>query len=408
MTLGVALSTHNRRDLFDRTLRQWQRWAPPGTVIAVVDDASDVPVPDISGVTVIRHDVRLGVAMTKNRGIAALLDAGCDHLFLSDDDVHPVCDFWWRPYTQSPEPHLSWQGPQHNRLVGGDDDHYAVVFPKGYLLYAYRDVIDAVGGMDPAFGAWGGEHVEWQQRIHDAGLTRWPYADARGADALWHALMGHSTARGCDRKGFLNANGVQWSKPRPRFVPYREGHQMQDFDPGPKIPDDGSRSAVLSHILALKPSGAAVEFGVGRGDSARMIAKQMPLVGFDSGEGLPEDWRPEYPKGSLAFRTPPIENLTLVRGWFDDTLPKFNFDDLGYIGLVHFDADLYSSTKTALEHIGPYLRSGTYVVFDEMFGYPGAEDHEQRAWREFAELTKIGWTVIGNSHFGETWGIRIA
>jgi predicted O-methyltransferase YrrM len=179
----------------------------------------------------------------------------------------------------------------------------------------------------------------------------------------------------------------------------------QEFDPGPEIPDDGSRSPVLSHILALKPSGTAVEFGVGRGDSARMIAAQMPLVGFDSGEGLPEDWRPEYPRGSLAFRTPFIENATMVRGWFEDTLPKFDFAAQGYIGLVHFDADLYSSTAMALRCIGPYLRSGAYCVFDEFWDYPGHEDHEQRAWREHAERTGIAWTVIG--HCGETWGIRI-
>jgi hypothetical protein len=405
MTLGVALSTHNRRNLFERAIAQWQRWIPPGTVLVVVDDASDVPVPEISGVMAIRHDVRMGVAMTKNRGIAALMDAGCDHLFLSDDDVHPVRDWWWRPYVQSSESHLSWQGPQHNRIVGGDDEHYAVEFPKGYLLYVHREVVDAVGGMDPAFGTWGGEHVEWQRRIHDASLTSWPYADARGTDALWRALVSRSTTRGCERKGFLSANGVQWNKPRPRFVPYREGHSVQDYSLGPEIPDDGSRSPLLSHILALKPSGTAVEFGVGAGDSARLIAKEMPLVGFDSAQGLPENWRPKYPRGSLAFPMPDIDNATMVEGWFEDTLPRFDFAAQGYIGLVHFDADLYSSTDMALKCIGPYLRPGCYVVFDEWMGYLGCEDHEQRAWREFAARSGIGWTVVG--HRGETWGIRI-
>lgn len=178
-----------------------------------------------------------------------------------------------------------------------------------------------------------------------------------------------------------------------------------DYDWGPAIPDDGSRSPVLSHILALQPHGVAIEFGVGAGTSARMIAKQMPLIGFDSAQGLPEDWRPQYRRGSLAFPMPNINNATMVQGWFVDTVPRFDFAAQGYIGLVHFDADLYSSTAMALEYIGPYLRPGCYVVFDEFLGYPGAQDHEQRAWREFADRTGIAWTVVG--HFREIWGIKI-
>lgn len=45
-------------------------------------------------------------------------------------------------------------------------------------------MIDTVGGMDTGYGAHGGEHVDWSQRIHDAGLTRWPFADVRGSHNL--------------------------------------------------------------------------------------------------------------------------------------------------------------------------------------------------------------------------------
>jgi hypothetical protein len=107
----------------------------------------------------------------------------------------------------------------------------------------------------------------------------------------------------------------------------------------------------------------------------------------------------------LAFEIPEVENATLVKGWFSDTLPSYDFGALGYIGLVHMDADLYSSTKEALAHIGPYLRPGCYVVFDEFHGYSGSEDHEFRAWKEFADESEIGWTVIG--HGDQTWAIRI-
>lgn len=394
--IGVSITTRNRRPVLMRSLMYWEKYMTGDTLI-LVDDASDE---SLSGFRTLRSDTRLGVAMSKNRGIAALMDAGCDHLFLVDDDLFPTSSEWWRPYVESPEPHLSHQSK--DSAIGGDDEHFSVEFPLGYMLYAERRVIDEVGGMDPAFGAWGGEHVEWQRRIHEAGLTTWMYADVRGSNELWHAEATSSTVGGAERAKMLIATGFQWQKPRPRFVPYTEGHKMQDYSLGPKIP--GPR-AVLRTVLDLVPSGTAVEFGVGNGESTHIIADRMPVVGFDSGEGLPEDWRPEYPKGSLAFEIPSVENATLVKGWFDDTLPGYDFGALGYIGLVHLDADLYSSTKEALTHIGPYLRPGCYVVFDEFHGYPGSENHEFRAWKEFADETGIGWTVIG--HGDQPWAIRI-
>lgn len=181
---------------------------------------------------------------------------------------------------------------------------------------------------------------------------------------------------------------------------------MQDYGLGPVIPVDGLPYSALRYVVGLRPVGVAVEFGVGSGESTRIIADHMPVFGFDSGEGLPEDWRSEFPQGSFAYGIPTVENATITEGWFADALPGFDFEGLGYIGLVHFDADLYSSTATALKYVGPYLLPGTYCVFDEWYGYDGAEQHEQRAWREFADDTGIDWTVVGHTKL-EQWVIRI-
>lgn len=163
--------------------------------------------------------------------------------------------------------------------------------------------------------------------------------------------------------------------------------------------------ALLRHTAKLARPATAVEFGVGSGQSTRILAEHMPVIGFDSGEGLPEDWRPEYPRGSFAHEIPDIPRAVIVKGWFADTLPAYKFGTLD-ISLVHFDADLYSSTATALQYVGPHLHRGTYVVFDEWHSYPEAGEHEQRAWREFAEHTGITWEVVGHSR--EAWSIRIA
>lgn len=416
--IGVAISTRNRRALFDRVFARWRRLLPAGSVCVVVDDASTVPLTgdvDVqNGVAykLIRHDQRLGVAMTKNDGISALMDAGCDDLFLVDDDVIPVFDQWWKPYVESPEPHLSYQWPNRGVRNGRpwddqchDGMHFQVDFPRGVMLYAHRDVIDTVGGMDPAFGAWGGEHVEWQARIHEAGLTTWRYGDVLASQHLFTEYRTGSTFPANQRRRIFECTGIQWQKTRPRFVPYRQDQIMQDYDLGPRIADIGPYPAIRQ-VVDMQPAGTAVEFGVGSGTSTAIIAEQMPVVGFDSGQGLPEDWRPEFPRGSFAYGIPDVPKAKIVEGWFADTLPGFDFEALGYIGLVHFDADLYSSTATALKYVGPHLRPGCYVVFDEWHGYVGCESNEQLAWREFADDTGIGWTVIG--HGVEQWIIRIS
>lgn len=408
--IGVAISTCNRRDVLTEALTHWRKHLPENALLVIVDDASDEPL--IADATVVRHDYRRGVAMTKNRGIAELIDRGVEHLFLADDDVWPVADDWWRPYIESPEPHLSFQWATRPpwRRTHDDGKHFAIGFPRGVMLYAERRVIDAVGGMDIAYGVHGGEHVEWQQRIHDAGLTRWPYADVRGSDRLWHSLdkiQGGTTGSTIPlrrRRALVEANGRLWGKTQPGPVPYRASDRQQDWQLGPFI-EPTEHYALLRHIAQVNPAGVAVEFGVGSGESTNILAAHALTFGFDSGQGLPEDWRPEFPAGSFAHPIPTVPNARIVEGWFADTLPRFDFGALGHIGIVHFDADLYSSTRTALDQIGPHLQPGTFVVFDEWHGYDGAEDHEQRAWREFADETEIGWTVVGHSH--EAWAVRI-
>ena len=178
----------------------------------------------------------------------------------------------------------------------------------------------------------------------------------------------------------------------------------QDYSLGPCY--TGASWGLLRHVLTRRPSGFALEFGVGIGDSLRVIAEKMRVVGFDSFQGLPEDWRPGYPKGSLACAPPIVANSRLVIGLFAETLPRFRFETVEPIGLVHIDCDLYSSAATVLQYVGPHLRPGCFVVFDEWHGYDGCEGHEQRAWREYADRSALTWNVVGCS--GQGWAIEIS
>lgn len=152
------------------------------------------------------------------------------------------------------------------------------------------------------------------------------------------------------------------------------------------------RKALEEH----QPEGWAVEFGVYSGYSLNIIAEKMPVIGFDSFEGLPEDWREGFPKGMFndaILDALPLAymNTMLVKGWFEDTVPNFPFPNLG---LVHIDCDLYSSTKTALYGVLPYISKGTIIVFDEYHGYPGWENHEAKAWEEVVHEYNLRYTLL--------------
>jgi len=158
---------------------------------------------------------------------------------------------------------------------------------------------------------------------------------------------------------------------------------------------------VLRLSLARAPEdGMILEFGVAGGASINVLAKGTTrhIHGFDSFEGLPEDWggrheeKGHYSTGGVLPETP--ANVTLHKGWFDDTLPGFFEKNDGPVAFAHIDCDLYASTKTALEHIAPRLKPGSIIVFDEFFNIPNWQQNEFRAFREFVSTYKVGVSYI--------------
>jgi predicted O-methyltransferase YrrM len=169
--------------------------------------------------------------------------------------------------------------------------------------------------------------------------------------------------------------------------------------------------ATLRHGLDAAPKeGMALEFGVYSGTTLRVIAEHRDgdVYGFDSFEGLPEDWRSTFEAGTFAVDEPPdVPGAELVVGWFDATLPTFLAEHPGPIALLHVDGDLYSSAVTVLEHCGPRLVPGSIVVFDEYFNFPGWERHEHRAWQEYVERTGTRFSWLAYTADDEQVVVRI-
>ncbi len=156
--------------------------------------------------------------------------------------------------------------------------------------------------------------------------------------------------------------------------------------------------ACLSHV---PPTGLILEFGVYKGASINRLGEHFQhraVYGFDSFEGLREPWvfgeAGQFADAAGQLPTVPA-NVTLVKGWFEDTLPQFLAEHPGPVALLHVDCDLYSSTACILRLLTDRIVAGTVILFDELVGYPGWQEGEYKAFREWAEATGSSVGYLG-------------
>ena len=166
--------------------------------------------------------------------------------------------------------------------------------------------------------------------------------------------------------------------------------KISDFDAIKKFPfqraDESTNEVRLRELDWIMPQisrrGLNLEFGVFSGETINHMANLRPdlkFTGFDSFEGLPEDFDAgEKIVPANAFdrsgKPPEVEdNVTLVKGWFDDTLQPWIDEQLlhqlpnkPYISFVNMDADIYSSTSYVLNTINDFIKPGTVIRFDEL------------------------------------------
>jgi len=148
---------------------------------------------------------------------------------------------------------------------------------------------------------------------------------------------------------------------------------------------------VVDEIITNHFKGDVVEFGTYKGLGLIMLARlfganttRRKFIGIDSFKGLPENstiWR----KGTfgdinsvkiekeIKMRSPRNLDLKLINSWFLD--PKVAIElhtETNNIVLFHFDADLKSSTLTALKIAEGYLANDrpSYFLFDDWGCHP--------------------------------------
>ena len=153
---------------------------------------------------------------------------------------------------------------------------------------------------------------------------------------------------------------------------------------------------IAERLRKANLQGCVLECGVWRGG---MIAGLVTLLGserdyflFDSFEGLPPAkqvdgegalrWQantgvaeyfdncsapPEF--ASEAMRIAGARSFSLIKGWFNETVPKFK--PPSPIALLRLDGDWYESTMVCLVHLFDEVAPGGIVILDDYYTWDG-------------------------------------
>jgi hypothetical protein len=167
---------------------------------------------------------------------------------------------------------------------------------------------------------------------------------------------------------------------------------------------------LLDYTVARSNSnGLVLEFGVYKANTlnylASLVSKRSPattLWGFDSFEGLPNDWSGYIitkETFNLQGQLPKVApNVKLVKGFFDRSIDEW-LSQQGRpsepISILHIDSDLYESCKVILDKLDDFIEPGTFILFDEYFNYPNWQNHEYLAFKEFCRSRSVQYKYRG-------------
>lgn len=190
------------------------------------------------------------------------------------------------------------------------------------------------------------------------------------------------------------------------------GRWMKDhqFSPACLVTERRELIATLAKLICNEEV-LYLEFGVWKGDSIRQWSTLLKnsasrLHGFDSFEGLPEKMVShgmEQGHFSTQGNIPqvPDNRVKFFKGWFEDTLPKYEFVDSPVI-VLFIDADLYSSASYVLKTLRPHLKVGTVIYFDEFWDRYG----ELKAFEEFLAETRMSFELLAATYGMKTAAFR--
>lgn len=218
---------------------------------------------------------------------------------------------------------------------------------------------------------------------------------------------------------------------------------IQTVRPYTMVADDGIILAMRTaiHVIESNIPGALVECGVWRGgcSAAILLAQRAnfgrvvrPISMLDSFEGLPPVDQRDGPLAAAYQRQEYAEYLdncrasieeaqaaldqlgllpgeyTLIKGWFDDTVPPLAEALRGEgIALLRLDGDWYNSTMTCLSHLEPLVSPEGMVLIDDYYDWDGCA----RAIHDYLSRNDLAYRIqttqnLRGAYFTKRAGIR--
>ncbi|HME35177.1 MAG TPA: class I SAM-dependent methyltransferase [Candidatus Sulfotelmatobacter sp.] len=171
----------------------------------------------------------------------------------------------------------------------------------------------------------------------------------------------------------------------------------------------GSREDLYRYVSGTLLAGSDkeidyLEFGVFEGASLRQWCAlnrnaASRFFGFDSFEGLPEDWHSGQRRGAFSTggKLPELADprVSFVAGWFQQSLRGFMASYRPQKQLVlHVDCDLYSSTLYCLTILDPVIPPGTVLVLDDFFDAL----HVYRALADYCSAYVRQYKIVARTH----------
>lgn len=236
--IGVGVITYNRQDYFEKCVAS----IPEVEEFVVINDGDPYPSNAYPSKVkeVIQHTRNKCVGVSKNEALRYLIQAGCDHLFLFEDDMEVLNPNVFEKYIKAAEGsgiwHLNYgpgspfnrvqkpgqrvdldtrheldqESPPNPRIVFECENGSEIaLYQHTVAMFSYflRGIIKAVGYMDERYhNAW--EHVDHTYRIIQAGLHPpfWWFADVANSDKLLREI------KGAIENSSIAKDKTQWEK----------------------------------------------------------------------------------------------------------------------------------------------------------------------------------------------------
>ena len=214
--IGVGIITYNRPDYFEQCIARMP-WHKIDECIVVKDGGgASYSVGDSDNFYYHEYEENGGNCRSKNKAFEYLLEKGCKHIFLVEDDMlikdENVFDRYIETAYRTGVYHLMFlkvaDNMDHKRAtIDGLDLHRN---PQGSFMYALDSVIKHVGEWDTGFrNAF--THVDWTYRVAQKGLMPqfWWFPDVENSQELIEEIPGSTENSSITNKEKYNEN---WQK----------------------------------------------------------------------------------------------------------------------------------------------------------------------------------------------------